>query len=193
LTGQYPNNPNLRWCELLSRAEIQQWLSTGTVPPRLVVDFDRAGIYRFVFEECRDDTTAHTACYVGETVNLCHRMKDYFPTTPRPGAAPSSQKRLLAGWEVRGRILLSSGNFELQTLKLEGPVTFGGFTFGPENFEDAYDNFFIRRMLESWAVLASEHGDHLYPLNRRGTKAKRIFEDLARKAQRAKRQRRTKP
>ncbi len=83
MTGQYPNNPNLLWCELLSRAEIQQWLSTGTVPPRLVVDFDRAGIYRFVFEECRDDTTAHTACYVGETVNLCHRMKDYFPTTPR--------------------------------------------------------------------------------------------------------------
>jgi hypothetical protein len=100
MTGQYPNNPNLRWHELL-------WLSTEIAPPQLLVDFDRAGIYRFVCEECRDDTTAHTACYVGETVNLCHRMKDYFPTTPRPRAAPPSQKRLLAGWEVvRGRILL---------------------------------------------------------------------------------------
>ena len=41
MTGQYPNNPNLRWHELLSRAEIQQWLSTGIAPPRLLVDFDK--------------------------------------------------------------------------------------------------------------------------------------------------------
>jgi hypothetical protein len=32
-------------------------------------------------------------------------------------------------------------------------------------------------MLENWAVLASEHGDDLYPLNRRATNAKNILKN----------------
>ena len=188
MTRQYPKACNLRWHELLTANEIRSWLSTGVVPKRLLEEFDCPGVYRFVFAEFRDQNGAHTACYVGETTNLCRRVQDYFPKKSQIRTHQQIPKKLLPGWEVRGRILLSMGglprvDFKLETLEIEGCVNFGGFTFGPESFADAYDNFFLRRMLESWAILASEHADQLYPLNRRGTKTKHIFQALATKYQ----------
>ena len=195
MTEQYPEGGNLRWRELLTADEIMNWLSTGIVPKRLLEEFNRPGIYRFVFAESRDESGAHTACYVGDATSLCERIPDYFPKTNQP-----ISKKLSHGWEVRGRIALAKEHlpavdFKLETLEIEGRVNFGGFTFGPELFTGAYDDLFLRRMLESWAILASEYGDHLYPLNRRHPKPKRIFEALAKQskqvAKRAKRKQST--
>jgi hypothetical protein len=182
MTGQYPKACNLEWHELLTADEIRNWLSTGVVPKRLSAEFDCPGIYRFVFAEFRDENGAHTACYVGETTNLCRRIQDYFPKKNQAG----TNQQLSPGWEARGRVLLSmeglpTVDFKIETLEIVGHVNFGGFTFGPETFADAHGNFFLRRMLESWAILASEYADDLYPLNRRGTKVKPIFQDLAKK------------
>lgn len=188
MTGQYPKACNLRWHELLTADEIRNWLSNGVVPMRLLEEFDCPGIYRFVFAEFRDENGAHTACYVGETTNLSRRVRDYFPKKNRAGTNGQIPTKLKPGWEVRGRILRSMENlptvdFKLETLKIEGRVNFGGLTFEPESFADAFDNFFLRRMLESWAILASEYADRTYPSNRRGTKVKPIFWYLAKEEQ----------
>ena len=171
---------SLQWRELLTPVEIQHWLSSGKAPKRLRKDFSCAGVYRFTFPTASDGAASHTACYVGEATNLSSRIRKHFQKPKPAGRRIKWKKKLKPGWELRGRIQSSQGDFKLETLKLEGRVSFGGFTFGPESFADPYDNFFLRKMLENWAVLASEHGDDLYPLNRRATKAKNIFKELAR-------------
>jgi hypothetical protein len=84
-------------------------------------------------------------------------------------AKPLGTRGLRAGWPVRGSIRNSGGNFKLQVLTIEGPVNFCGLTFGPDSIPKPFENSFLRRMLENWAILTSEYVDHLHPLNIRGT------------------------
>ena len=172
----YPKDCNLRWRELLTADEIRNWLATLLAPKRLSKEFQRPGIYRFLFH---DIDSAAIECYVGETTNLSRRIRNYFPNKNQPKWNGKRSKNITKSWDVKGRIRLSKGDFKLETLKFEDRVNFGGFSIVPESFDDPYDNFYLRRMLESWAILASEYADHLYPLNRRGTKVKPIFQSLA--------------
>jgi hypothetical protein len=59
--------------------------------------------------------------------------------------------------------------FKLEVLTIEGLVNFGGLTFGPDSIRDPFEDSFLRRMLENWAILASEYVDHLDPVNIPGT------------------------
>jgi hypothetical protein len=127
-------------------------------------------VYRFVFPEARDGSSAHTPCYVGEAGKLNKRLLDHFQVE-RHGTL-----RLRPGWAVRGAIRNSEGDFKLQVLTIEGPVNFCGLTFGPDSIPTPFEDSFLRRMLENWAILASEYVDHLHPLNRRGTP--HTFQDL---------------
>jgi hypothetical protein len=167
MIGQYPKGCNLRWRELLTEDEIRNWLSTGKAPTRLSKQFQCPGIYRFLFH---DIDSAAIECYVGETTNLSRRIRNYFPKKNEPRWNGEISEKPTPSWDVKGRIRLSKGDFKLETLKFEDRVNFGGFDIAPESFPDPYDNFYLRRMLESWAILASEFGDRTHPLNRRYTK-----------------------
>jgi hypothetical protein len=173
---------SLVWRELLTPVEIQQWLSSGKAPKRLREEFSCPGVYRFTFPTAVDGAASHTPCYVGEATNLSNRIRKHFKKD-KPGGRRINPEKLKPGWALRGGIRNSRGDFKLETLKLEGRVSFGGFTFGPENFaDDPHENFFVRKMLENWALLSSEHRDGLHPLNLRNTKTKNIFAELSREA-----------
>lgn len=76
---------------------------------------------------------------------------------------------LRAGWQVRGSIQNSVGDFRLQVLTIARPVNLCGLTFDSDTITNPFENSFLRRMLENWAILTSEYVDHLRPLNVRGT------------------------
>jgi hypothetical protein len=64
----------------------------------------------------------------------------------------------------------------VQVLTIEGPVNFGGLIFGPDSIPTPFEDSFLRRMLENWAVLTSKYVDHLRPLNIPGSR--RTFEGV---------------
>jgi hypothetical protein len=182
MTGQFPATCNLRWRELLSQEELQNWVVRQQHPKRLSSDFAYAGVYRFIFSEARDGGSAHTPCYVGEAGNISTRLLDHF-RLERDGVSEKGGLKALKlrpGWQVRGSIRNSAGDFTLQMLTIEGPVNFCGLSFGPNSIPKPFEDSFLRRMLENWVILASEYVDHLYPLNRRGTP--HVFEDLLKSA-----------
>jgi hypothetical protein len=45
----------------------------------------------------------------------------------------------------------------LEVLTIAGSVNFGGLTFGLDSIRDRLEDSFLRRMLENWAILASEY------------------------------------
>jgi hypothetical protein len=139
MTGQSPGTCNLRWQDLLSEEEIQNWVHRQQRPKRLSKELAYAGVYRFVFPEARDGDGAHTPCYVGEAGKISKRLLDHF----RLERQRLGNHKLRAGWGLRGSIRNSGGDFKLQVLTSEGPVNFGGLT--------------------------SEHVDRLHPLNIPGT------------------------
>jgi hypothetical protein len=162
---------NLQWKELLSAAEVRSWIEQQQVPKRLTTDLAYPGVYRFIFPEARDAGAAHTPCYVGEAGNSGKRLRAHFRLESQdnvPMTGPRTLK-LRAGWLVRGSLQNSRGNFSLEILAIEGPVSFCGLAFGPDSIPPPFENSFLRKMLENWAILASEHVEHLWPLNVRGT------------------------
>lgn len=171
MTGQFPDSRNLRWKELLSQEEIESWVRRQQRPKRLSKELAHAGVYRFVFPEARDGTSAHTPCYVGEAGKISQRLAKHFQLEPDATNEERGLKTLKprAGWQVRGSIRNPGGSFKLEALTIEGPVNFGGLTFGPDSIRDPFEDSFLRRMLENWAILASEYVDHLHPLNIPGT------------------------
>jgi hypothetical protein len=181
MTGQFPASCNLRWQELLTQVELQNWVLRQQLPKRLSTELAYAGVYRFIFSEARDGGSAHTPCYVGEAGRISRRLLDHF-RLERDGTKEGGLNtlKLRPGWQVRGSIRNSAGDFKLQVLTIEGPVNFCGLTFGPNSILKPFDDSFLRRMLENWAILASEYVDHLHPLNRRGTP--HVFEDLRKHA-----------
>lgn len=162
---------NLHWQELLSRDEIHNWVHHRQVPRRLLTDLASPGVYRFIFPEARDENAAHTPCYVGEAGNIGSRLRDHFRLEPSgtDERREVGRRGLRAGWQVRGSIQNAAGEFQLQVLMITGAVTMCGLTFGPNSVSNPLDDSFLRKMLENWAILASEHIDHFWPLNRRGT------------------------
>lgn len=139
-------------------------------------------MYRFKFSEARDGNSAHTPCYVGEAGKIGMRLLHHFRPECQTSdeASPLGSRRLRAGWPVRGSILNSDGDFKLQVLTIEGPVNFCGLTFGPDSIPNPLENTFLRKMLENWAILASECVDHLHTLNVRGTP--HILRDILKEA-----------
>jgi hypothetical protein len=162
---------NLRWRGLLSPEEIRDWVNSQQVPRHLATKFACPGVYRFIFREESDENSAHTPCYVGEAGNIGKRLRVHFRLERGTGDETRLRtRRLRPGWSVRGSIRNSGGDRKLQVLTIEGPVNFCGLIFGPDSipggpFADSY----LRKMLENWAILASDCADHLYPLNLRGT------------------------
>ena len=162
---------NLHWRELLSSDEIRNWVSRQQVPKRVSTELGYPGVYRFIFAEARDGNSAHTPCYVGEAGQVGARLLSHFRQERQTAielTTPEARRRR-AGWFVRGSIRTSGGDFMLQVLTIDGPVNFCGLTFGPDTIPDPFEDSFLRKMLENWAIVASEYVDHLYPLNRRGT------------------------
>jgi hypothetical protein len=173
---------NLRWQDLLSPEVIRNWVNGQQIPRRLLAELAYPGVYRFIFSEARDGNSAHTPCYVGEAGKIGMRLLHHFRPERQTSdeARPLGSRRLRAGWPVRGSIRNSGGDFKLQVLTIEGPVNFCGLTFGPDSIPNPIENSFLRRMLENWAILASEYVDHLHPLNVRGTP--HILRDILKEA-----------
>jgi len=171
MTRTFPMTCNLRWRELLSPEVLLNWVNSRQVPRVLLAELAYPGVYRFIFREARDGDSAHTPCYVGEAGNIGKRLLHHFRAERQTsvGVKPLGSRKLRAGWPVRGSIRNSSGDFKLQVLTIEGPVNFCGLTFGPDSIPTPLEDSFLRRMLENWAILASEYVDHLHPLNVRGT------------------------
>jgi hypothetical protein len=92
-----------------------------------------------------------------------------------------------AGWPVRGSIRNSGGDFRLQVLTIKGTINFCGLSFGPDSIPSPFEDSFLRKMLENWAILASEYVDHMQPLNRRGTP--HILRDILKSARKRSRNR----
>ena len=182
MTRTFPINCNLRWQELLSQEVLLNWVNSRQVPRGLFAELAYPGVYRFIFCEARDGNSAHTSCYVGEAGNIGKRLLHHFRAERQTSVEvkPLRSRRLRAGWPVRGSIRNSSGDFKLQVLTIEGPVNFCGLTFGPDSIPTPLENSFLRRMLENWAILASEYVDHLHPLNVRGTP--HILRDILKEA-----------
>jgi hypothetical protein len=182
MVRQFRTACNLHWRELLSSDEIRNWVNRQQVPKRLSTELGHPGVYRFIFAEARDGNSAHTPCYVGEAgkigMRLLHHFRQEGQTADQLGA--QGTRRLRAGWYVRGSIRNSGGDFKLQVLSVEGPVNFCGLTFGPDTIPNPFENSFLRRMLENWAIVASEYVDGLQPLNRRGTP--HILRDILKEA-----------
>ena len=171
MTWTFPMTCNLRWRELLSPEVLLNWVNSRQVPRGLLAELAYPGVYRFIFREARDGDSAHTPCYFGEAGNIGKRLLHHFRAERQTSVRvrPLGSRKLRAGWPVRGSIRNSSGDFKLQVLTIEGPVDFCGLTFGPDSIPKPLEDSFLRRMLENWAILASEYVDHLHPLNVRGT------------------------
>jgi hypothetical protein len=160
---------NLVWQELLSSDLILEWVRNQKMPKCIHGKLTSPSVYRFVFKEFADENGRHTPCYVGEAGKIGKRLSDHFRRDDKERRDKNGTLKLKAGWGVRGAIQNSKGEFALQRLTINGPVNFGGLAFGPDTIPDPFEDSFNRRMLENWAILYSEHVDHLHPINRRGT------------------------
>jgi hypothetical protein len=182
MTNRFPSTCNLRWRELLSPEEIRPWVNGQQTPRRLLAELNYPGVYRFIFSEARDANSSHTPCYVGEAGKIGMRLLDHFRFERQSAGSEGrlEKHRLRPGWSVRGSIRNSEGDFKLQVLSIEGLVNFCGLTFKPDSIPSPFENSFLRRMLENWAILASEYIDHLHPLNLPGTP--HILRDLLKNA-----------
>ncbi len=182
MTKTFPINCNLRWQELLSPEVLLNWVNGRQVPRGQLAELAYPGVYRFIFREARDGNSAHTPCYVGEAGNIGKRLLHHFRAERQTSVEvkPLGSRKLRAGWPVRGSIRNSGGDFKLQVLTIEGPVNFCGLTFGPDSIPTPVESSFLRRMLENWAILASEYVDHLHPLNVCGTP--HILRDILKEA-----------
>jgi hypothetical protein len=133
--------------------------SSSAAPKRLSKELAFAGVYRFVFPEAREGKIAHAPCYVGEAGKISKRLLEHF-RLERDGTNEEGGLKTLklrAGWQVRGSIRNSGGDFKLEVLTIAGSVNFGGLTFGLDSIRDRLEDSFLRRMLENWAILASEY------------------------------------
>jgi len=154
----------LVWRELLSSAEIVDWVLHRKTPQRIRSgDFSEPGVYRFVFPEAVDGKARHTPCYVGEGGNVGRRLRVHF-APPKEGLSRllSGEISLKPGWPVRGNIQNSQGQFILQSLTVEGSISIDGILIN----QDSFDSPFSRRLLENLAILHSERFDKFRQLNR---------------------------
>jgi hypothetical protein len=166
--GQLSGVCNLRWRELFSSEELRNWVNDRRVPKRVRAELGYPGVYRFVFAEVRDENGAHTPCYIGEAGNIGAHLVSHF-RQERQSAVEPTTKRFRTGWFVRGAIRISDNHFKLEVLTIEGPVNFCGLIFGSDTIPSPFENSFLRKMVENRAIIAAEHIDNSYPLNRRGT------------------------
>jgi hypothetical protein len=190
MSGSAKLECNLVWKELLNPEEIRAWVKEHSKPVRLDKEFDRPGVYRFVFNEASDQNgSSHTPCYVGETLRLCRRLPKYF-REPREielwftdvGARLPSGWKLPESWRVRDRVRNSSGEFKLQLLDFQDDVVFPGFRFEMDSIEDKFESSFTRRMLENWAILYSIEVDKLTILNHRESVMKKKVQAIMRRS-----------
>jgi hypothetical protein len=157
----------LTWRELVSADEIRAWVVGGKTPKRLGSrrvhsELADPGVYRFIFPEEVDKNSSHTPCYVGEGGNLGERLRDHFSLRGVQEKRKKGELVDYSGWQVRGSIQNSRGEFSLQVLKIEDSISLLGVRLNQHSFDD----LFARRLLENWAILYSEQIEHLYPLNR---------------------------
>jgi hypothetical protein len=185
MTRPLSDSCNLHWRELLTPQEIENWVRTHQIPRRFSSELACPGVYRFIFPEVIDKNVSHTPCYVGEAGKIGMRLRDHF--RPRRNGTDCDKgwetRGLRAGWSIRGSIQNSMGVFTLQMLTIEGPINFCGLTIEPNSISNPFENSFLRKMLENWAILASEYADHMLPLNRRGTP--NIFREMLRNARKS--------
>ncbi len=178
MKSQFWAHCNLRWQELLSSDEILAWVLNQEAPLRLRAELAFPGVYRFVFPQFRDGNSAHTPCYVGEGGNIGSRLRDHFRKEKDSNRSWNEMNAdgLPKGWHVRGNIRNSNGEFKLQALKITGTVNLCGLILGPDTIPNPFEDSFVRKLLENWAILTSEYVDGLRPTNRRGTP--HILKDL---------------
>jgi len=153
---------NLIWKKLLSPEEICSWVVNGKKPERLDSELNRPGIYRFIFQEKVNENDILKSCYVGEANSFSKRLPFYFARSKSTDkwiidkdAPPPRNWKARESRRVRDRIQNLRGEFDLQTLELNGDVVFGGLKLELDSIE-GYDSSFVRRMLENWAILYSK-------------------------------------
>jgi len=171
---------NIDWPELLSSNEIRDWVLNQKMPKNLHGRMKYSGVYRFVFNEFKDENGKHIPCYVGESGNIGRRLSDHFRHDDKERRDKEGELVVSSGSDIKGGIRNSLGDFALQHLRIKGPVTFCGLTFGPDTIPDPLMDSFTRKMLENWAILYSEYVDLYHPINRRGTP--HIFKDMLKNA-----------
>jgi hypothetical protein len=118
MTGQFPDTRNLRWKDLLSQEEIENWVLRQKRPRRLSKELAFAGVYRFVFPEARDGSIAHTPCYVGEAGKISRRLREHFRLegVDTHLSGEQNEPKLRPGWQIRGSIRNSAGDFKVEVL-----------------------------------------------------------------------------
>ena len=78
---------SLRWVDLLSPSDIRSWTLGHKMPTHLHGKLSFPAVYRFVFQEFKDENGNHTLCYVGEAGRLGRRLSStIFGQAMRSGA-----------------------------------------------------------------------------------------------------------
>jgi hypothetical protein len=162
---------NLSWKELLPPEQVKEWWRTRRKPQDLWREAQsRPGVYRFVFSERADGNFKHTPCYIGEAGDIGERLSEHFSACESEERRGKDGELLLeSGYQVKGEITNSAGDFLLQVLTLEGSLNLFGVVLNKTSFDD----IFSRKLLENWAILHAERSEKLYLLNRgmsQGTK-----------------------
>ena len=152
----------------MSSDEIRAWAVDRKTPIRLgrkhlPSELAYPGVYRFIFPEKVDGGARHTPFYVGEGGDAGMRLRAHFaPSSDEEKRDAKGVVILEAGWQVRGSIQNSHGEFSLQVLNIEGSFNLFGVTLNQQSLDDP----FARKLLENWAILSSERLDKLHRLNR---------------------------
>jgi hypothetical protein len=175
----------LTWRELLSSDEIRAWVADRKIPDRLRCGgLAYPGVYRFIFPEVVDSNARHTPFYVGEGGDIGKRLKGHFAPSSNQEKRDSKGVLILkSGWQVRGNIQNSQGEFSLQILKLEGSINICGVMLN----QHSLDSPFARRLIENWAILYSQKPDKHRQLNRGASQGAKDFFRNVRKVQAASR------
>lgn len=155
---------SLSWRELLSPEQVKEWWRTRRKPHDLWrKEQSRPGVYKFVFREKVDGSSKHNPCYIGEAGDIGERLSEHFRGCDGQERRGKDEELLLdSGYQVKGAIANSDGEFSLQLLTVEGSLNLFGVVLN----EASFDDLFARKLLENWAILHAERSEGLYLLNR---------------------------
>lgn len=154
----------LGWQDLFSPEEVKSWALERERPKRLQRgELAFSGVYRFIFTKDMDGTVRQTPhCYVGEAGEVGKRLCDYFIRRGvREVRNTDGTLKDYDGWQVRGEIQNSHGEFSIQLLRIEGCLDL----YGVKLNTTCFDNLFARILLENWAILHAKQIEKFHVLN----------------------------